>query len=92
MKDIVFNWLFEVFDLNVVVGIVCEFFKVEMVIWGYVVGYVWCEYKVGKWLLCGVEMLDGMKENDFFFSLIIIFVMKVEEGYDEDIFCEEIIV
>lgn len=90
--DIVFNWLEAVFDFNVVVGVVCEFFKVEMVICGYLVGYVWWEYKFGKCELCGVFMLDGLKESDWFLVFIIILVIKVEEGYDEDISWEEIIV
>lgn len=92
MADIVFNWLEVVFDFNVVVGVFCMLFKVEMVICGYFVGYVWWEYKLGKCVLCGVLMLEGMKESDWFLEFIIILVIKVEEGYDEDISWEEIIV
>ncbi len=90
-KDIVPNWLLEVPDPNVAVGIACEPFKVEMVIRGYVVGHAWREYKAGKRLLCGVEMPDGMKENDPFPSPIITPATKAEEGHDEDISREEII-
>lgn len=89
--DIVLNWLIGILDLLVVVGYVCELVCVEMVICGYFFGYVVCEYKVGKWVFCGVIMLEGMIENDCFFELIIILVIKVEEGYDEDILCEEIL-
>lgn len=90
-KDIVPNWLLEVPDPNVAVGIACEPFKVEMVIRGYVVGHAWREYKAGKRLLCGVEMPDGMKENDPFPSPIITPATKAEEGHDEDISREDII-
>lgn len=90
-KDIVPNWLVEVPDPNVAVGIACEPFKVEMVIRGYVVGHAWREYKAGKRLLCGVEMPEGMKENDPFPSPIITPATKAEEGHDEDISREEII-
>lgn len=90
-KDIVPNWLLEVPDPNVAVGIACEPFKIEMVIRGYVVGHAWREYKAGKRLLCGVEMPDGMKENDPFPTPIITPATKAEEGHDEDISREEII-
>ncbi|NRB49084.1 MAG: phosphoribosylaminoimidazolesuccinocarboxamide synthase [Saprospiraceae bacterium] len=90
-KDIVPNWLLEVPDPNVAIGIACEPFKVEMVIRGYVVGHAWREYKAGKRLLCGVEMPDGMRENDPFPSPIITPATKAEEGHDEDISREDII-
>ncbi|MBX2872589.1 MAG: phosphoribosylaminoimidazolesuccinocarboxamide synthase [Saprospiraceae bacterium] len=90
-KDIVPNWLLEVPDPNVAVGIACEPFKVEMVIRGYVVGHAWREYKAGKRLLCGVEMPEGMQENDPFPTPIITPATKAEEGHDEDISREEII-
>lgn len=90
-KDIVPNWLLEVPDPNVAIGIACEPFKVEMVIRGYVVGHAWREYQAGKRLLCGVEMPDGMKENDPFPSPIITPATKAEEGHDEDISREDII-
>lgn len=90
-KDIVPNWLLEVPDPNVAVGIACEPFKVEMVIRGYLVGHAWREYKAGKRLLCGVEMPEGMKENDPFPSPIITPATKAEEGHDEDISREEIL-
>jgi phosphoribosylaminoimidazole-succinocarboxamide synthase len=41
--------------------------------------------------LCGVEMPDGMKENDAFPVPIITPATKAEEGHDEDISREEII-
>ncbi len=90
-KDIVPNWLLEVPDPNVAVGIACEPFKVEMVIRGYLVGHAWREYRAGKRLLCGVEMPEGMKENDPFPNPIITPATKAEEGHDEDISREEII-
>jgi len=90
-KDIVPNWLLGVPDPNVAVGIACDPFKVEMVIRGYLVGHAWREYKAGKRVLCGVEMPDGMKENDAFPNPIITPATKAEEGHDEDISREEII-
>ena len=90
--DIVPNWLVATPDPNVAVGHLCEPFKVEMVIRGYMSGHAAREYKVGKRLLCGVTMPGGMKENDAFPSPIITPATKAEMGdHDEDISREDII-
>lgn len=91
-KDIVPNWLEATPDPNVAVGKKCEPFKVEMVIRGYLSGHAAREYKAGKRLLCGVEMPNGMKENDKFPTPIITPATKAEQGdHDEDISTEEIL-
>ena len=90
-KDIVPNWLEATPDPCVSIGKKCEPFKVEMVIRGYMSGHAAREYKLGKRILCGVEMPEGMKENDAFPSPIITPATKAEEGHDEDISREEII-
>jgi len=90
--DLVPNWLVATPDPNVAVGHLCEPFKVEMVIRGYMSGHAAREYKVGKRLLCGVTMPEGMKENDAFPSPIITPATKAEMGdHDEDISREDII-
>ena len=84
--DIVPNWLVATPDPNVAVGHLCEPFKVEMVIRGYMSGHAAREYKTGKRFLCGVTMPEGMKENDAFPSPIITPATKAEMGdHDEDI-------
>lgn len=90
-KDIVPNWLLATPDPNVAIGLACEPFKVEMVIRGYLSGHAAREYKLGKRVLCGVNMPDGMIENDPFPQPIITPATKAEEGHDEDISREEII-
>lgn len=90
-SDIVPNWLIETPDPMVAVGHKCEPFKVEMVIRGYLAGHAWREYKSGKRVICGVEMPEGMKENDKFPNPIITPATKAEEGHDEDISREAII-
>ncbi|MCH2234451.1 MAG: phosphoribosylaminoimidazolesuccinocarboxamide synthase [Crocinitomicaceae bacterium] len=90
-EDIVPNWLIDTPDPMVAVGHKCEPFKVEMVIRGYMAGHAAREYKAGRRLLCGVEMPEGMKENDKFPEPIITPATKAEEGHDEDISREEII-
>lgn len=85
-EDIVPNWLTATPDPNVAVGHLCEPYKVEMVIRGYLSGHAAREYKAGKRILCGVEMPEGMKENDKFPSPIITPATKAEMGdHDEDI-------
>lgn len=90
--DIVPNWLTATPDPNVAIGQSCEPFKVEMVIRGYMSGHAAREYKLGKRMLCGVAMPEGMKENDKFPSPIITPATKAEMGdHDEDISREDII-
>ncbi|GLB52444.1 phosphoribosylaminoimidazole-succinocarboxamide synthase [Neptunitalea chrysea] len=91
-QDIVPNWLLATPDPNVAVGHLCEPFKVEMVIRGYLSGHAAREYKAGKRLLCGVAMAEGMKENDKFPEPIITPSTKADNGeHDEDISREDIL-
>ena len=90
--DIVPNWLLGTPDPNVAVGHACKPFKVEMVIRGYLSGHAAREYKLGKRMLCGVPMPEGMKENDKFPEPIITPATKAEMGdHDEDISREAIL-
>jgi len=90
-EDILPNWVIATPDPNVTIGKVCETFKVEMVIRGYLSGHAWREYSAGKRIICGVQMPEGMKENDKFPQPIITPSTKASEGHDEDISREEII-
>jgi len=91
-EDLVPNWLLATPDPNVAVGHLCDPFKVEMVIRGYLSGHAAREYKAGKRLLCGVPMPEGMKENDAFPEPIITPATKAEKGdHDEDISREDIL-
>lgn len=91
-QDLVPNWLVATPDPNVAIGHLCEPFKVEMVIRGYMSGHAAREYKAGKRSLCGVEMPEGLKENDKFPSPIITPATKAEQGdHDEDISKEDIL-
>ena len=89
--DILPNWKIATPDPMVTVGHKCEPFKVEMVIRGYLSGHAWREYKAGKRTICGVEMPEGMVENQRFPEPIITPTTKADEGHDEDISKEEII-
>ena len=91
-QDIVPNWLIATPDPNVAIGHLCEPFKVEMVIRGYVSGHAAREYAAGKRTLCGVTMPEGLKENDKFPTPIITPTTKADNGsHDEDISREDIL-
>jgi phosphoribosylaminoimidazole-succinocarboxamide synthase len=90
-EDIVQNWVINVPDPSVTIGKMCDPFKVEMVIRGYLSGHAWREYREGKRMICGMPMPDGMKENDKFPEPIITPTTKATVGHDEDISREDIL-
>ncbi|WP_438965438.1 phosphoribosylaminoimidazolesuccinocarboxamide synthase [Flavobacterium sp.] len=91
-SDIVPNWLIATPDPSVAVGHLCEPFKVEMVIRGYLAGHSAREYALGKRELCGVTLPEGLKENDKFPTPIITPSTKADNGaHDEDISREDIL-
>jgi phosphoribosylaminoimidazole-succinocarboxamide synthase len=89
--DIIPNWVVNVPDPSVTIGRICEPFKVEMVIRGYLAGHAWREYSTGKRQVCGISLPDGLKENDLLPEPIITPTTKAAVGHDEDISREEIL-
>lgn len=90
-EDIIPNWVISVPDASATVGQMCEPFKVEMVIRGYMSGHAWRTYRDGGRVLCGVTLPEGLKENDKLPEPIITPTTKAAVGHDEDISKEEII-
>lgn len=89
--DIVPNWVISVPDPSVTIGWKCEPYKVEMVVRGYLAGHAWRTYKSGKRKLCGLDLPEGLRENDRLPEPILTPTIKATEGHDEDITREEII-
>jgi phosphoribosylaminoimidazole-succinocarboxamide synthase len=89
--DIVPNWVVTVPDPSVTIGRICEPFKVEMVIRGYLAGHAAREYAAGKRQVCGVSLPEGLKENDKLPEPIITPTTKASVGHDEDISREDIL-
>ncbi|WPU90962.1 phosphoribosylaminoimidazolesuccinocarboxamide synthase [Mucilaginibacter sabulilitoris] len=89
--DIVPNWVISVPDPSVTIGRICEPFKVEMVIRGYLAGHAWREYSAGKRQVCGESLPEGLKENDILPEPIITPTTKASVGHDEDISKAEIL-
>ncbi len=90
-SDILPNWKTAEVDPMVTVGQLCEPYKVEMVVRGYLAGHAWREYRDGKRSLCGVPLPDGLRENEKLPHPIITPTTKAAEGHDEDISREDII-
>ena len=90
-KDICTNWLLDVPASNTSIGLQCEPFKVEIVVRGNLAGHAWRTYSAGERNLCGVQMPEGLQENDYFPNPIITPSTKAAEGHDEDISKDEII-
>ena len=90
-EDIVPNWVLSVPDPSVTIGRICEPYKVEMVIRGYLAGHAWREYSAGKRQVCGVSLPEGLKENDQLPQPIITPTTKASVGHDEDISREDIL-
>src|SRR5687768_13910314 len=90
-KDICPNWLLDVPAPAVSVGKKCIPFKIELVVRGTLTGHAWRTYASGKREICGVNLPEGMKENQLFTTPIITPSTKAEQGHDEDISKNEII-
>lgn len=84
-EDILPNWVVAVPDPSVTIGRLCEPFKVEMVIRGYLSGHAWRTYRDGGRELCGETLPEGLKENDKLPEPIITPTTKAAVGHDEDI-------
>ena len=90
-SDIVPNWKIAEVDPMATVGLMCEPFKVEMVVRGYLAGHAWREYQAGKRSLCGEPLPEGLRENEKLPHPIITPTTKASEGHDEDISRDDII-
>lgn len=91
-SDIVPNWKMATPDPMVTVGVRCQSYPVEMIVRGYLCGSAWRAYKSGVREICGVQIPDGMCENQAFPTPIITPTTKADMGFhDEDISKEEIL-
>ncbi|HKM44340.1 MAG TPA: phosphoribosylaminoimidazolesuccinocarboxamide synthase [Dysgonamonadaceae bacterium] len=89
--DIVPNWKQAMPHPLVTAGVRCEPYRVEMIVRGYLTGSAWREYQKGARSICGVDISEGMKENEKFPTPILTPTTKADEGHDENITRDEII-
>ena len=91
VSDIVPTWLDSTPHPTVSLGKYCQPIRIEMVIRGYLAGHAWREYKVGKRVLCGEALPEGLQESDRLPHPIITPATKAESGHDEDISAQQIL-
>jgi phosphoribosylaminoimidazole-succinocarboxamide synthase len=77
-------------DPNVTIGIKVEPYPIEMIVRGYLCGHAWRVYKSGERTLCGVQLPEGLRENDPLPEPIITPTTKSMIGHDIDITEQEI--
>jgi phosphoribosylaminoimidazole-succinocarboxamide synthase len=90
-SHIIPNWKISNPDPHVTIGWRCHAIPIEFVVRNYLTGHAWRVYKAGGRVLCGVELPEGMKENDKFPNPIITPATKATSGHDEDTSYEEIL-
>lgn len=89
--DLVPNHLISCPDPNVTIGHYCNPIPIEMVVRGYLCGHAWRIYREGGRSICGVDLPEGLKENDPLPEPIITPATKSTIGHDEDISEREIL-
>ena len=75
---------------NVTIGIKTEPYPIEMIVRGYLCGHAWRVYQSGERTLCGVQLPEGLRENDPLPEPIITPTTKSMIGHDIDITEQEI--
>lgn len=91
VQDIVDTHIIDVPHPNITIARKCEPIPIEVVIRACLTGHAWRVYKSGRRNLCGVELPDGMVENQSFEEPILTPATKAKEGHDEDISEKEIL-
>jgi phosphoribosylaminoimidazole-succinocarboxamide synthase len=91
VDDLVSTHIIDVPHPNVTIAKKCEPIPIEVVIRACLTGHAARVYKSGKRVLCGVELAEGMVENQKFKEPILTPATKAKEGHDEDISEEEIL-
>lgn len=91
VDDLVATHVIDVPHPNVTIAKKCEPIPIEVVIRACLTGHAARVYKSGKRVLCGVELPDGMIENQKLEEPILTPATKAEEGHDEDISEKEIL-
>lgn len=94
--DIIPNHVQEYPDPNVMVGVTCKPFAVEMVVRGYITGVTstsaWYNYEKGVRNFCGNQLPEGMKKNQKFTTPIVTPSTKAAHGgHDESISPQDIL-
>lgn len=85
------NHLLSTPDEQVMICQKAEPYKIEVVVRGHLCGHAWREYAAGKRSISGVELPEGLRENDPLPEPILTPTTKSQFGHDLDITEEEIV-
>lgn len=84
-KDIISNHLVSNPDANVMIVKKCKPILLEVIVRAYLAGSLWRDYQSGKRTKCGVNLPEGLQQNDPLPDLIVTPTTKSMHGHDEDI-------
>ena len=90
-KELVPNWLIETPNSHVAFGHLAPTIPIEIVVRGYIAGSMWRAYEAGERNFCGVQLPDGLKNNQKLDAPIITPTTKATAGHDENTSEEEIL-
>jgi phosphoribosylaminoimidazole-succinocarboxamide synthase len=90
-KNIVPNWLIDTPNSHVAYGHLAPTIPIEIVVRGYIAGSMWRAYEAGERNFCGVQLPDGLKNNQKLETPIITPTTKAAAGHDENTSEEEIL-
>ena len=90
-KDIVPNWLIETPNSHVAFGYLAPTIPIEVIVRGYISGSMWRAYEAGERNFCGIQLPDGLKNNQKLDAPIITPTTKAGAGHDENTSEEEIL-
>ena len=90
-KELVPNWLIETPNSHVAFGHLAPTIPIEIVVRGYIAGSMWRAYEAGERSFCGIQLPDGLKNNQKLDAPIITPTTKATAGHDENTSEEEIL-
>ena len=90
-KELVPNWLIETPNSHVAFGHLAPTIPIEIVVRGYIAGSMWRAYETGERSFCGIQLPDGLKNNQKLDAPIITPTTKAAAGHDENTSEEEIL-
>lgn len=83
-KSLVPNWLIDSPNSHVAYGHYAPTIPIEIVVRGYIAGSMWRAYEAGERNFCGIQLPEGLKNNQKLDTPIITPTTKALAGHDEN--------
>lgn len=90
-KNLVPNWLIDNPNSHVAYGHLAPTIPIEIIVRGYIAGSMWRAYEAGERNFCGIQLPDGLKNNQKLDAPIITPTTKAAAGHDENTSEEDIL-